>query len=168
MRRARPAGTATAKSAGIKHEVRHMGKSDDPRRYDDIIDLPHHVSETRPRMPMSDRAAQFSPFAAVVGHGAAVAETARLTERRVELDESRVAALDEQLRQLQTSIKARGSADAAITFFVSDEKKDGGAYISHIGKVTKIDALRRVAVMDGGKEIPLDDIVEIEELRDGD
>ena len=75
-------------------------EADDPNRYDDIIDLPHHVSLSRPHMERSDRAAQFSPFAALTGYESAVKETARLTDQRVELDENEREALDKKLAVL--------------------------------------------------------------------
>ena len=79
--------------------------------YEDIINLPHHVSSTRPRMPMADRAAQFSSFRALSGYGDAVKETARLTGQRIELDESAKAVLDEKLRLLAEVIEERPEAE---------------------------------------------------------
>ena len=96
--------------------------------YDDIINLPHPVSAKHPRMPMMDRAAQFSPFAALVGHGAAIEETARLTNRRVELTEEEKALLDDKLRLLLET-----GREGAITYFLPDGRKDGGAYVTAVG-----------------------------------
>ena len=90
--------------------------------YDDIIDLPHPTSVRHPRMPMADRAAQFSPFAALVGHGAAIRETARLTDRKIELTEEEKAVLDDKLCLLLDT-----GGEAVFTYFLPDEKKDGGA-----------------------------------------
>ena len=100
-------------------------------KYDDIIHLPHHVSATRPRMPMLDRAAQFSPFVALTGYEAAVRETARLTDQRVELDESAKAELDRKLRLL---LSLPGQPEASITYFRPDERKEGGAYETVTGR----------------------------------
>ena len=128
--------------------------------YDDIIDLPHHVSATRPRMAAIDRAAQFSPFAALTGHDAAIKETARLTDERVELDEYTKAALSDRLQiiidQLHEHLKI------AITYFQPDAKKDGGAYITAVGIVKKIDEYERVIRMTDGTAIPIDEVISIE------
>ena len=93
--------------------------------YDDIIDLPHHVSSTRPRMPMIDRAAQFQPFRALTGYEDAVRETARLTDRRIELTEEEKARLDAALQRLMDSISSR--PQVSVTWFQPDKRKAGGA-----------------------------------------
>ena len=130
-------------------------------RYDDIIHLPHHVSETRPHMPLLDRAAQFSPFAAVVGHDAAIAETARLTDEKIILDENRIAVLNDRLQRISDTLASSGNCCASITYFVPDERKAGGSYRSYTGGVREIDPLRRrVKLYDGG-QIPIEDIVDI-------
>ena len=93
-------------------------------RYDDIISLPHHQSKTRPHMPLIDRAAQFSPFAALTGYDDAVKETARQTERKAELSEEMQACLQEKLQILQAQIPTK--PEAILTYFEADEKKAGG------------------------------------------
>ena len=128
--------------------------------YEDIINLPHHVSSTRPRMPMADRAAQFSSFQALSGYGDAVKETARLTGQRIELDESAKAVLDEKLRLLAEEIEER--PEAAITYFLPDKKKAGGEYVTAAGRVKKLDAAAQELVMVNGQTIPIADIVEAE------
>ncbi len=128
--------------------------------YEDIINLPHHVSPTRPRMSRADRAAQFSPFAALSGYGDAVQETARLTNRRIELDESAKAALDEKLRLLAEVIEDR--PEAAITYFLPDRKKAGGEYVTATGQVKKVDAVAQELVMANGRIIPIADIIEVD------
>lgn len=128
--------------------------------YEDIINLPHHVSPTRPRMSRADRAAQFSPFAALSGYGDAVQETARLTNRRIELDESAKAALDEKLRLLAEVIEERPEAE--ITYFLPDKKKAGGEYVTATGQVKKVDAVAQELVMANGRIIPIADIIEVE------
>ena len=97
-------------------------------QYDDIIRLPHPDSPKHPRMSLYDRAAQFSPFAALTGHSAAIAETGRLTDRRVELDEYEMARVDAELQRFQELLPGRPTA--SITYFVPDERKDGGSYRS--------------------------------------
>lgn len=105
-------------------------------KYDKIINLPHHVSSTHPHMSMIDRAAQFSPFAALTGYDAAVKETARLTEQKIELDEYEKAALDQRILLLQEHLKEL--PEVTITHFVPDERKDGGKYFSITEAVKKI------------------------------
>ena len=105
-------------------------------RYDDIINLPHHVSPTRQRMSMHDRAAQFAPFSALVGYDDAVAETARLTENRPELDEQEQKELDTRLRYLADHIKERPNVH--IRYFMPDMRKNGGASVEYNGIVHKI------------------------------
>ena len=106
-------------------------------QYDDIINLPHHVSKTRPQMSMVDRAAQFSPFAALTGYDAAIKETGRLTDEKVNLSEEEKEALD---RKQQILMEWLGDHPAlTITFFVPDEKKSGGAYMTKSGNLKKID-----------------------------
>lgn len=131
-------------------------KNDVMRRYGDIIRFPHHVSDTRPRMPMLDRAAQFSPFAALTGYEAVIRETERLTEDRAELDECGKAALDGKLRLLAEHLKER--PEVTITFFRPDARKDGGAYVQAVGPVRKIDGYRRTVVMESGVTVPIEQI----------
>ena len=137
-----------------------MNDSDKIRNYDDIIDLPHHVSTTRPRMTNMDRAAQFSPFAAVVGYDAAVKETARLTDARIEMDENSKTILNEKLQMILEH--SDRNPEIMITYFVQDSKKAGGAYVSTTGILKKVDAYEQVLVMRDGTRIPLSDIFEIE------
>ena len=104
--------------------------------YDDIIHLPYYTSPGRPRMPMIDRAAQFSLFAALVGHGAVIEETARLTNRKIKLSEEEKAMLDEKLRLLLET-----DGERAFTWFLPVGWKDGGAYVTTVGTVKKINLL---------------------------
>ena len=104
--------------------------------YDDIINLPHPTSAKHPRMPLSDRAAQFAPFAALSGHSAALVETARLTDQRMELDEDARAALDSKQQLLLERIKER--PEITVTWFQPDAKKDGGRYIVSTGRLKRI------------------------------
>jgi hypothetical protein len=130
------------------------------KNYDDIIHLPHHISKTRPRMAAIDRAAQFSAFAALTGYDAAVKETARLTDERVELDESTKNDLSDRLQIVAERIKQQH--EISITYFEPDARKKGGAYLTAIGSVKKIDEYERVVVMTDGKRIPIDEIFSIE------
>ena len=128
--------------------------------YDDIINLPHPTSKRHPRMPIRDRATIFSPFAALSGHGAAIAETARLTERRMELDEDSRAELDRKQGVLLEHIDEQ--PEITITWFQPDEKKDGGAYLTTTGRLKKLRELERLLVLADGTEIPLEDVVALE------
>ena len=124
--------------------------------YDDIINLPHPTSERHPRMPMAARAAQFSPFAALTGYEDAVYETARLTSSRAELTEEEKSILDAKLQRLLPGTKA------AFTFFRSDGKKEGGAYLTVSGIVKRIDSCAREVVLTNGQRIFVDDILQIQ------
>ena len=128
--------------------------------YDDIINLPHPTSKRRPRMPIRDRAAIFSPFAALGGHGAAIAETARLTERQIELDEDTRVELDRRQAILLEHIDEQ--PEITITLFQPDEKKDGGAYLTTTGRLKKFRELERILLLTDGTEIPLQDVVALE------
>ena len=128
-------------------------------RYNEIINLPHHVSTTRPQMPMSDRAAQFAPFAALTGYDAAIKETGRLTDERIELDEEALAALD---RKYQLLIEALDDApEVTITYFQPDERKAGGQYVSATGTVKKVDTFGRRILLQDGTRIPLDSVYDL-------
>ena len=128
--------------------------------YDDIIDLPHHVSATRPQMSMMDRAAQFSPFAALTGYDAAIKETGRLTDEKIEMDEDRKAALDMKQAYLIEMIDEQ--PEISITYFLPDEKKSGGAYVTVTGNLKRFDEYERLLILTDGKKIPMDDIADIE------
>jgi hypothetical protein len=128
--------------------------------YDDIIHLLHPTSLTHPRMSISARAAQFSPYATLTGYGDAVKETARLTHQKLELDEDRKADINEKLLLIQAQIEYKPLA--AITYFKSDDKKDGGTYSTVVGNVKKIREYEGIVVMMNGMEIPIDDIIQIE------
>lgn len=128
--------------------------------YDDIINLPHHVSATRPQMPMSDRAAQFSPFAALTGYDAAIKETGRLTDEKIELDEENLKDLNMRFQMLIDHLK--DEPEVTFTYFKPDERKAGGAYIEVTGTVKKVDDFERQIVMQNGMKMPMDDILNIE------
>ena len=128
-------------------------------KYDDIIDLPHPTSQNHPRMSLYDRAAQFSPFAALTGHSAAIAETGRLTDQRMELDEYEMARVDAELQCLQELLPSRPTA--SITYFVPDERKNGGSYQTVTGEVKRIDAVSGMIQMTDRREIPIEDVFSI-------
>lgn len=124
--------------------------------YDDIIRLPHHVSQNHPQMSMHDRAAQFAPFAVLTGYEAAVGETARLTTERRELDAQEAEELNRRLTDLAARLKDRPKV--TIEYSVPDERKSGGAYVTVTGRVRNISVAERLLVMEDGTEIPMEDV----------
>ena len=129
-------------------------------QYEDIIKLPHHVSPTRPQMPMSDRAAQFAPFAALTGYDAAIKETGRLTDEKIELDEEALTALDMKYQFLMDALD--DAPEVTITYFQPDERKAGGKYVSAVGVVRKVDDFERRITMQDGAKIQMDDVLSID------
>ena len=129
-------------------------------QYDDIINLPHHVSATRPQMSMINRAAQFSPFAALTGYDAAIRETGRLTDSRIELSEDSRTDLDRKQQLLSDRLAEH--PEVSVTYFVPDRKKAGGAYVTVTGNVKKLDDLQRLMVLTDGTVVPVDEILALE------
>ncbi len=129
-------------------------------KYKDIINLPHKQSPTRPHMPVADRAAQFAPFAALVGYDDAVRETARLTESRRELSDGALDQLNAKLKYIQEHLN--GQPEVTITYFQPDSKKSGGAYLTCTGIVKKVDDYEHTVLMQDGREIFIDDISHID------
>ena len=128
-------------------------------RYDEIINLPHHVSKTRPQMSLSDRAAQFAPFAALTGYDSAIKETGRLTDERIELDEEALAALDRKYQLLMDALD--DAPEVTIIYFQPDERKAGGQYVSATGTVKKVDTFGRRILLQDGTRIPLDSVYDL-------
>ncbi len=129
-------------------------------KYDDIIHLAHHVSARHSPMTQYDRAAQFSPFAALTGYDAVIAETGRLTDAQIELDEDGKALLDEKLRVIREHLSEHPRV--MLTVFCPDARKQGGAYEAVSGRVKKIDQTARCLVLTGGELIPIHRIYGIE------
>ena len=128
--------------------------------YDDIIDLPHHVSANRPHMSVYDRAAQFSPFAALKGYDDEIDEAARLTESKIEPDGARAEELNEKL--LLLAEQADAHPVVRLTYFVPDGKKSGGAYLTKEDALRKLDADDRKIILRCGTVVPFENIWEIE------
>ena len=128
-------------------------------KYDDIIDLPHPEPQTHPRMPMRDRAAQFAPYAALTGYDAAIRETGRLTDARIEPDEEALTALNMKFRLLMDAL---GDApEITLLVFQPDARKAGGAYLTVTGRVRKVDEYERLMTLQDGAKIPMDDILDM-------
>jgi hypothetical protein len=128
-------------------------------KYDEIMDLPHHGSKTRPQMPMSDRAAQFAPFAALTGYDDAVKETGRLTDDKIELEESSLNELNAKIQLLRENLA--DAPEITFTYFMPDERKAGGAYLTTTGTVKKLDDYERQIVLHDGTKLPMGDILDI-------
>ena len=128
-------------------------------KYDDIINLPNPTPTCRPRMAALDRAAQFAPFAALTGYEESIEETARLTDRKIELSEYEIEELNTKLSFIQEHIKE--CPEVTITYFQPDERKEGGKYITVTGKVRRIDEANKFVILENGEIIFINKLVEI-------
>lgn len=138
----------------------HMPNLKNSHKYDDIINLPHPTSKNHPRMKNIERAAQFSPFAALTGYDSAIKETARITEAHIELDENEKARLNCQIQLLLEKLPT--NPFVAITYYVPDSRKDGGAYQTVSGNIKKIDTCERFIVLCDETKIPIDEVIQFE------
>ena len=135
--------------------------------YADILTLPHHKAANRPQMSMHDRAAQFSPFAALTGFDGVIAETGRRTDRKIELSESQMTLLDQKLTLIDDTMQDGYHPMVTVVYFVPDARKEGGSYQEYTGKVRQVDSVERKLVFlaanerSAGKVISVDDILEI-------
>ena len=135
--------------------------------YADILMLPHHKAANRPHMSMHDRAAQFSPFAALTGFDGVIAETGRMTDRKTELSESQMTLLNQKLNLIDDTIQDGYHPMVTVVYFVPDAKKEGGSYQEYTGKVRQVDSAERKLVFladnnrSAGKEISIEDVLEI-------
>lgn len=130
-------------------------------KYDDIINLPHYELKNHIRMSVSNRAAQFRPFAALTGYDDAVKETARLTSKRIELDADAIEILDRELMKIKENISTQPTVN--ITYFQPDKAKSGGEYIKVTAQITKIDEYGKIVHSPTGLKIPIGQIISIEE-----
>lgn len=128
--------------------------------YEDIVNLPPHISKKHPQPSMMDRAARFAPFAAITGYEEMVLEEARVTEERVDLDEGALSLLNEKLNMIQEFLDEE--PEVTITYFEPDKKKSGGAYISITGTVKRIDEYEHLVILTDGKKIRIEDIYALE------
>lgn len=132
----------------------------DEHRYDDMLDMPHHVSPKRPKMSLHDRAAQFAPFAALTGFGAAITESDRVTERRIELGEAEAAELTEKMRILQA--RQSEQPEISVTWFVPDARKEGGRYEVAEGRLRRVVPDEYTLMFADGRSFDLDSIIYID------
>ena len=128
--------------------------------YEDIVNLPPHISKKHPQPSMMDRAARFAPFAAITGYEEMVLEEARVTEERIDLDEGTLSLLNEKLNMIQEFLDEE--PEVTITYFEPDKKKTGGAYVSITGVVKRIDEYEHIVLMNDSKQIPIGEIYDIQ------
>ncbi len=133
-------------------------------RYDDIINLPHHRSTEHAHMSLHDRAAQFAPFAALNGYEEAIDETARVTQEKITLDETAIERINRKLYEISGHLQEKGHV--SVTYFKPDALKSGGAYLTDVGTIRKIDEISRLVVMDSGIRIPMEQIVDLAEYEE--
>lgn len=130
----------------------------DPHRYDYMLEMPHHVSSNHKQMPLIERAAQFAPFAALAGYEEMIQESMRVTIEKKEISESDRAVLDAKLKYMEM----RPDQKISITYFVKDEKKQGGRYINQVGFLKRIDSIQKVLILKDKTRIPIEDILSID------
>ena len=135
--------------------------NNDYAKYEDIINLPHHVSKKHPQMSLEARSVQFAPFAALTGYDAAVKETARLTSERIEIDEDFKIIIDEKIQEIKRNLNMNIKQKIFVTYFVPDMKKSGGEYVSKEGNVRKLDEYRQLIILEDKTEIPIEEVIEI-------
>ncbi|MCD8307339.1 MAG: YolD-like family protein [Clostridia bacterium] len=129
-------------------------------KYDDIINLPHHVSPTRAHMSNIERAAQFSPFAALVGYDETISETARLTDEEMELSLDQIEELDARIQAISGALDTHPLI--TVTYFIPDDLKSGGAYVDHTGNIKNIDAYSKTMLFTDGTKVPVARVISIE------
>ena len=130
------------------------------KNYDDIINLPHYVSKKRPQMSIESRSAQFAPFAALTGYDEQVKETARLTDKKIELEDGQKEILNNKLLYILENINSK--PEITFTYFVKDNKKNGGKYVDKTGIVRKIDMIEQYIQLIDKSKIDINDIIDIE------
>ena len=128
-------------------------------KYDDIINLPHHVSKKHPQISLYARSAQFAPFAALTGYEDAIKETSRETSEKIDIDDELKSILDSKLQIIMEQKKNK--PEISFTYFIPDSKKDGGSYITVTGIVKKIDLYDQHIYLANNTEIPINDIINI-------
>lgn len=130
------------------------------RNYDDMINMPCPTSPRHPRMPRADRAAQFAPFAALTGYDAAIDETGRLTDTKIDISEDMREKLDLKQNFLADIIDEQ--PEISVTYFIPDKKKSGGAYVTENGRLKQIDEYEQLIILTNGKKIPIQEVYSIE------
>ena len=134
--------------------------------YADILELPHHVSSNHPRMSHDERAAQFSPFAALTGYAGAIAEASRVTAPKRELGEDELHKLNRTLQAVAARVHQRPRVK--VTYYQADKQKDGGCYLTLTGLVKKLDEYAQYVLLDSGEKIAFSDIFSLELIKKAD
>ena len=129
------------------------------QKYNDIINLPHHVSKKYPKMSIKARAAQFAPYAALTGYEEEIHETARITKEKIDISEDVKDIINNKIKLIQSNIK--NSPIIKVQYFIPDARKDGGKYVETIGRVIKINSYKKLIVLDNEEEISIDKIIDI-------
>ena len=132
----------------------------DIHNYDDIINMPRHISSKHPQMKIIDRTAQFAPFAALTGHKESINEASRITDSKKELDENQKEILNNKLNYILLNLDKL--LEIKITYFQADLKKSGGKYVTVLASIKKIDEYNKVLVLNNGKKIKIDDLYWLE------
>ena len=130
--------------------------------YDDIINMPHKVSNVHKRMSLYNRAAQFAPFAALTGYNEAINETKRYTSKKIELDEEEKSIINNKLIEIESNINSYKCLN--IKYFVKDKLKDGGSYYEVTGYVKRIDTYNNLIILTNNKKIHINDIISISDM----
>ena len=131
-------------------------------KYRDIINLPHHVSKNHPRMSLNNRSAQFAPFSALTGYSEKIKETARITDKKIELDEGLKTVINNRLQIIKENIKS--VPQVTITYFIKDQRKSGGSYKTIITNIKKIDEVNKIFILTNNEKIQIDDIINISKM----
>ena len=131
-------------------------------KYKDIINLPHHVSKNHPRMSLNNRSAQFAPFSALTGYSEKIKETARITDKKIELDEGLKTVINNRLQIIKENIKS--VPQVTITYFIKDQRKSGGSYKTVITNIKKIDEVNKIFILTNNEKIQIDDIINISKM----
>lgn len=127
--------------------------------YDDIINLPHHESKVHPKMSLYNRSAQFAPFAALTGYDDAIIETARLTDKRINIDDGLKELINNNLQKIESMVNEYPLIE--VTYFVKDKKKDGGSYITINGNIKRIDTDNNLIILTNNTKIPISEIINV-------
>lgn len=127
--------------------------------YDDIINLPHHESKVHPKMTLYNRSAQFAPFAALTGYDDAIVETTRLTDKRINIDESLKEVINSKLQKIESMINEHPLIE--VTYFIKDKRKDGGSYTTISGNVKRIDTDNNLIILTNKSKIPISEIINV-------
>ena len=131
-------------------------------KYQNIINLPHHVSKNHPRMSLNNRSAQFAPFSALTGYSEKIKETARITDKKIELDEGLKTVINNRLQIIKENIKS--VPQVTITYFIKDQRKSGGSYKTIITNIKKIDEVNKIFILTNNEKIQIDDIINISKM----